>query len=466
MMRAAAEKAVADIIAFLENRISIMLDAIRKFRLDKNKIIDFLLILFLWIVIFDPPIIIGFNIIHIIGACSIIYILFNKKYWLPLLEFEIVIVALFAYIAIVSFLNGISFYDIIRSYVVYWIIDIVPISFVIVDICRIRKYDYDKFEQLIIGAGIVFAVISVSAILSSSLHDLYFNHLDNAGLIKHKSLSARTYGFASNLLYSSPIAVAIIGALCMKRFAVQDKIYYLFLSVAMMVVAYYNARISLFVYVGGCFAVFLAYKKHRKKLFITGVALVVFALIAFFVLFLIVRFSRAPGTHIVWLYNGLANIFGRFFGIDKNSRFYQDSFGYYFDPVRYQLPSAFINIIFGTGETIMMPNKFGVCTDIGFVNDVWYGGIVYVLCAYFALFVYCRTIIKKAPRHTTDKSIGRFWVIMLVLTFVVSNIKGIFIGFNNATSLMWLLLVFVVMRKRKLCENDFSFIRIKRVGSK
>ncbi len=466
MIRATAAKAVADIIAFLKNRIITMLDAIRKFRLDKNKVIDLLLIFFLWIVIFDPPFIIGFNIIHIVGACCVVYILFNKKYWLPLLEFEIVIVALFIYISIVSCFNGISFYDIIRSYVVYWIIDIVPISFVIVDICRIRKYDYEKFEQLIIGAGIIFTVVSVSAILSSSLHDLYFNHLDKAGLIKHQSLSARTYGFASNLLYSSPISVAIIGALCMKRFAVQDKIYYLLLSVAMMVVSYYNARISLFVYVFGCIAVFLAYKKHRKKLFITGVALVIFALAAFFVLFLVVRLSRAPGTHIVWLYNGLANIFGRFFGIDENSRFYQDSFGYYLDPIRYRLPSNFINIIFGTGQTIMMPNKFGICTDIGFVNDLWYGGIIYVLCAYFALFIYCRTIIKKAPRHTNDKSIGRFWVIMLVLTFIVSNIKGIFIGFNNATSLMWLLLVFVVMRKRKLRESDFSFIKIKKVGNR
>ena len=445
----------------LKNKVSETVNAVKNFRFNKDKVIDLLLMLFLWLVIFDPPFIIGFNIIHIVGGCSLLYLLFKRKYWLPLIKFEAVLVGFFAYIAVVSYLNGISLYDIVRSYVVYWIIDIVPVSFVIVDICKIRKYDYDKFEKLLIGAGVIFTLVSVSAIFSTSVHDFFFDYLTKAGLIRHKSFALRTYGFASNLLYSSPIACAIIGALCMRRFALQNKLYYLGLSVLMMLAAYYNARISIFVYVAGCFAIFITYKKQRLKLFILGASFLVLAVGVFFILRAYVLSAQKPDSHIVWLYNGLANIFGRFFGTTKGSKYYYDSFGYYLNSKRYSYPSKIINIIFGTGETILGKNSYGVNSDIGFVNDVWYGGYVYVISAYTGIILFCRKIKQELPRCTDDKLIGSFLTVTLVLSFIVGNIKGIYVSFNNATTLMWILLIFSVLRTKELSDRGFPLLKKK-----
>ncbi len=452
------------VISSVKSKFSATVSAIKNFRIDKNRLIDFALILLMWLVIFDPPFIIGFNIIHIIGGASLLYLLFKRKYWLPLFKFEAVLAAFFVYIAIVSYLNGVSLYDIVRSYVVYWILDIVPVSFVIVDICKIRKYNYDKFEQLLIGAGIVFTIISVSAVLSTTIHDFYFDYLTKAGLIRHESFALRTYGFASNLLYSSPIACAVIGAICMKRFALQNKIYYLFLSAAMMVVSYYNARISLFVYAAGCIAVFIVYKKQRKKLFAIGLTMFVLVLGAFFVLRYYVRSAGKPDSHILWLYNGLANIFGRFFGDNHNTKVYSDATHYYIDAKHYPYPNSILQLIFGTGETILNKNSHGVSSDIGFVNDVWYGGYVYVIAAYTAIIAFCLKIKARLPRCTSDKLIGSFWAATFVLSFVVANIKGIFIAFNNVTTLMWLLLVFAVLRRKKLSDDDFPLFKKKKVG--
>ncbi len=452
------------VMSSAKRKFSEMVSAVKNFRINKDKLIDLLLILFLWLVIFDPPFIIGFNILHIVGGASFVYLVFKRQYWMSFLKFEAVLVGFFLYVAVVSYLNGVSLYDIIRSYVVYWIIDIVPIAFVITDICRTRKYNYEKFEQLLIGAGIVFTVISLSAILSTTLHDFYFDYLTKAGVIRHPSFALRTYGFASNLLYSSSIACAVIGVMCMRRFTLYNKIYCLILSVAMMVVSYYNARISLFVYVAGCVAIFITYKKHRLKLFIIGASFLVAVIIGFACLRSYVLNANAPDKHIVWLYSGLANIFGKFFGETDKTKYHYDAFGYYLDPKRYTYPGNIINLLFGTGETILNDSSYNVHSDIGFVNDVWYGGFVYVIAAYIAFIAFCRKLKEKLPGITDDKLIGSFWSVTFVLAFIICNIKGIFITFNNITTLMWLLLVFAILRNRELSINDFPFFKKKKVS--
>ena len=452
------------VLGVVKRKCSETVSAVKKFRVDKFLLLDLLLIAALWFVIFDPPFMIGFNVLHIFGGASLLFLLFKRRYWMPLIKFELILAALFVYIAVVSLLNGVALFDILSSSVVYWMIDIVPIAFVFVDICKIRKYDYEDFEKLIIGAGVVFTVIGISAILSTALHDAYYNYLADAGVIKNSSLYVRTYGFASNLLYSSPIACAVIGVMCMRRFALRNKFYYLLLSVAMMAVSYYNGRVSLFVYAAGCLAVFITYKKHRLKLFVTGASLLAVVIIAFLVLRSYVFSEKSPDKHLLWLYAGLSNIFGRFFGETEQTKYHYNAFNYYINPVNYPYPGNIVNLLFGTGETILSENSYGVYTDIGFVNDVWYGGFVYVAAVYTAIIAFCRKFKEKLVDSTDDKLVGSFLSALFVFTFLIGNLKGIFITFNNATTVFWLLFVFSVLRNKELSPDDFPLFKKKKVN--
>lgn len=108
---------------------------VKKKKLNLERVaVKVFLTAFLWLIIFDPPIIAQFNIIHLLGLIAIGYFFFKGKIAKSLLQMEFAVILFFAYMVIVRLTHGNS--AIITLYQVYWLVDIIPLSYMIVDICK------------------------------------------------------------------------------------------------------------------------------------------------------------------------------------------------------------------------------------------------------------------------------------------------------------------------------------------
>ncbi|MFP3489316.1 hypothetical protein R0K20_17130, partial [Staphylococcus sp. SIMBA_130] len=91
-----------------------------------------------------------------------------------------------------------------------------------------------------------------------------------------------------------------------------------------------------------------------------------------------------------------------------------------------------MGVLFGEGERILSSNDSGVRSDIGYINDIWLGGIFYS----FLLYVFFLLLIRDIGRYNNENiRIGKFLYFLLLGTFIVSNIKGYIFVMNNLTNL-------------------------------
>ena len=98
----------------------------------------------------------------------------------------------------------------------------------------------------------------------------------------------------------------------------------------------------------------------------------------------------------------------------------------------------------------MENSSSGIYSDIGFVNDIWFGGIIYSLAIYFCFSWIIVSIYKNLRFFGKKYSLGVAGI--LCLGVVVSNLKGIAFSFNDFTTLV--LLVFVFTFNKKAAQNE------------
>ena len=101
-------------------------------------------------------------------------------------------------------------------------------------------------------------------------------------------------------------------------------------------------------------------------------------------------------------------------------------------------------LVFGTGESILWGNKYGVCSDVGFINDLWRGGILY-FTAIIGLFIL--TLWKIMHSGSITRQDGVFLSGFLLLVFLLNNIKGSFFLHTDVTAVAWLLIPALVWNR-------------------
>lgn len=83
------------------------------------------------------------------------------------------------------------------------------------------------------------------------------------------------------------------------------------------------------------------------------------------------------------------------------------------------LPSSFLEFIFGTGNYIF-GKDYGPSSDVGYILQLYYGGLIYLFLVFFILIWMIVTFFKTV-RVTKKENI--FWI-CLFLTICIVNIKG------------------------------------------
>ena len=98
---------------------------------------------------------------------------------------------------------------------------------------------------------------------------------------------------------------------------------------------------------------------------------------------------------------------------------------YYFNPQNYILPNG-LSIMIGVGT--YTGGNLGYATDIGYVNDIYLGGVIYLCMILFFFYYVLRSFYRG--QNVTYKFIYQFGLIVLL----ISNIKGYVFSYNELTS--------------------------------
>ena len=410
-----------------------------------KKMISIPMILFMYLLIYNPPILSQLftsNSAWLVMIPSGVYLLLNWKELKAFVKLrtviwtEVFLGVVFAYLLVLSKLNGNPFSQ--HGFFAYWMAADIPFALVCWVALRKRGLGVSELLDHILWTGLLMAATVIAAFLIPAVKEFFTEKTIAYGsskMIAVKLSAYRNFGLAANLTSTAAYVQAILACVAFWR-GVRGKHLWLIAFPVLAFSANINARVSVYLLAAGMAAVGIALlftKDWKRILAYIGITLG-FAAAAYFGLGL-VRFVN-PMTH-EWLTRGLEQVSTFVAGEETG---YSDG---YFGEIAWMLsPDHFpkgLKLIFGAGTEIIggvVEEKYGTASDIGFMNDLWRGGLVYCVAMYGTyLLTLWRMMRSKAVRRET----GIFWAVLWLFVFGIVNFKGMFLIHSDLTVVFILL---------------------------
>lgn len=396
--------------------------------------------------LYYPPVSIG-NTIHIIGIISIIYVALKRQRCFTNVELRYVLfyVVLFLYLLVsIVLINNSSLSDCTTP--IMFVVDFLPFSIFLTDYFKKHHLVFDDLVAVLLFVALLQGITAMASFISPEIHMYFINTIvRNGGLELYYSLSAyRMYGLSTGLNFITPCLQGFFAVVALLYALNHSKIYILS-AVILLFSSIINARASMMVMAAGFVLLILMSGLKRKQKFwvLTGSASVVG--IATLVLLPYIRENiNQTFLFIVAGFNQLTD----FLLSGKRDTGY---FAYITSAQHYRLPDDFLNVLFGKGSFVMSQNSFGYQSDVGFINDIWFGGVVYIAIYYTGIFI--RLLLL---RKSKEKNIS-FMALFLIVCFLMLNFKGMVFSLNGFMSLTLILYLFSV--KMGYVGTEFKMVR-------
>ena len=410
-----------------------------------KKMISIPMILFMYLLIYNPPLfapLFRFNSVWRVMVPSIAYVLLH---WKELKEYtnfkavvwtEIALGVILAYLMAMAKINGNSVSAF--GYFVYWMAGIIPFALACWICLRKRGLGIPALLDHLLFSGLLMAATALAALLIPAAKEFFIEKMIAYGIPYMIKLSCyRYFGLAANLSSTAAYVQVVLACIALWR-GIRGKPLWLIAFPVLALSANINVRTSVYLMIAGMGAVFIGtlFAKDRKLILKFFAAAVPALAIAYFGLGLMKLIN--PMTH-EWLTRGIEQVSSFVGGEDVG---YSDG---YFQELAWMLaPEHFprgLKLVFGAGTEIMggiVEDKYGTASDVGFMNDLWRGGILY-LAAMTGLYLLMlwRTARSKAVRRET----GVFLAVLCLFFFGITNIKGHFFIHSDLTALIWILAV-------------------------
>lgn len=402
------------------------------------------IIIFLFMFIYFPPIF-SINLMHILTLFSLIALvliyrktvveIFNNSIKMYMIPVALVLV----YVSIIVLTkNG----D--RNYIYKHILIFMEVSICITYICSYfnrRKYDIDKIFDVLMVVGSIQALISILCILVPPVKQLVVN-IYMAQMIEQNVTDVMAKGFlleltnhringiSTSLLFAMPIVQAVLATIAL-YLGINKNSRYAILSPILLFSSIVNARVGIVVFLCGVIIVIITSKKKVKENFkLIGIISAITVAILILIFIIILNSKNSTMQWIMLFIEDTCNLFK-----GKKTGTFEFLFGSF---IRFP---ELKNIFFGTGRDIFLLDT-GMRSDIGYINDIWFGGIMYIVISYGAFINYY----FKAFNRKYNFNI--FISIMLITTFVVTNIKGSIVGNNEFINLSMLLSTILILKNK------------------
>lgn len=393
----------------------------------------------LFIILFQPPLL-PFNSIHIVGAISIVYIFLNSTNEVGRIRISKTIRSLYFIFSIISvyifvfsiLINKGSMNNL--SFPIYFMIDVIPFSWAIKLYSCKHKLNQSDLFNMFITVGLLQAITAIVSFFVPQVQKIFIDSLLSYGYSSSLDVFSgfRIYGFSPFLTFGTPVIQSVLTALilfCKENKKMLDY----FASFILFFSAIINARISIIILLLGFFSFLLSQKVSiKKKIFQLFLYVMVLGFVITVGSFLLRHYSLSTYE---WILDGLKEIELIFNNDNANKYSY---ITYFTSKNTYKLPGDIIGILFGKGLYVMTgANNYSFNSDVGYINDIWFGGICYIILVYYAFY---KMIIKILKSENVNYSrLGS----LLLLLFPILNIKGIVFTMFSLTNFLMIIYVYI-----------------------
>lgn len=396
--------------------------------------------------IYTPLAIPFFNVIHWLALVAYLY--FSASYKVNLLSFVFSPVVREFYLAhgflIVYSVCLFLFLDADLGplyYLVSTVLEVVPCAIFISVFLLRRGFAAADLYNLIIFVGLVQTGFVLLTMVSPSLRDLLIINTWGADLAEFMDAAKefRVFGLARSYTFAMPLFQGVCIILCVIMGKLKSSWYY-FLVPFFLFSIVVNARTALISLPIVYLVSFLFRARTNLLRELSEIAVIVFVLvIATGLIFGLYQTSSESLTLLWWIGSGIEEVlqYAQTGQAAGNLESLTDSMWFF--------PSD-LGFVFGLGENVFADKYRN--SDIGYVVNVFYGGVVFSLVLYAS---YAFLLVRSAGRSVAEKMV--FASLFLLLFF--ANFKGQVFRPNEMVNGVILLAVFSLIERRSM----FSRVR-------
>lgn len=363
---------------------------------------------------------------------SVLKILLNR-YVILLMSF--VLISSF-WLMTVQILNNIS----IESFADYRFIqnNIINILIIhcafIIDKLKKRGFSKDQALEVLFKLAALQGIYSLLSLMLPSLRDVSIMLYNATGGTNEFVIAARVFGISSDFTYGTPIYHGLLGALAVFMAIKRSKIKYLYYALPIFMVCFLNGRTGIFIFLLTT-SIFILREylsvRHLKRLIGSFVALVL-------VLLTMLAFTAqvSPSTYV----------FIQSFISDTTNLTEGNTTGNYdilLSEIR-KVPEG-MGLLFGTGIRVYEQDAtgpLGFRTDIGYTNDLFLGGLVFIVILYGGIIIYLLSDTKNRD--------SRFLFTIILVVLALANIKGEILH----SSIFMFLVIYLKLLDKNYRENN------------
>jgi len=407
-----------------------------------NKIKHIIRVVFLfvalYIYLYNPIFkILGFGSIKLLLFIAVIYILLRDKIGFIVKKFSKEI--FFTFLLILYNLIRAAFGgkdSLITSYVhIVWFLEgfIIPIFIFFTFKDYFFKYD---FKKIFISIGFIASLITFFLILNPEINANIRDNVivDSLDLFSDK-WTFRGFTIAESSAFGYGITQGLILGFCI--FQLQKNYLYFIPIIFLFISIIFNARIGM-----ASVVIALILFLTSKRISFSSVIFLVFTIFVWFWVFTSSSFSSQNATTLEW---GLS-FFSDTFDFMKGN--VQDSnYNVLFGEMMF-IPDNAIDLIFGTGQNIFLKGE--KTTDVGYVLQIYQGGLFYLtLMILFLIYMF---------RRCLKNSIDKYLPVLFVLTILIVNIKGNALFMSHSFFRLFTFYYVYVIIYKKIYNNPQGFI--------
>ncbi|MCS8587939.1 hypothetical protein [Leuconostoc citreum] len=270
------------------------------------------------------------------------------------------------------------------------------------------RFRYSKYEIMLFFLNVVMiqGLIAILMLFLTNFHNVAL-HLYYAGSTENAFISAkRIYGLSSEYTFTTPIVNGIFGVIAVFFSLKKSKLYLLYLPIILLLVLL-NGRTGLVVFGIGSIIIIFKNAKRLSSLLILSASS---ALGIYLTFYLLKTLSQDTYVWIISFFSDTLNLING------------DATGNY-TQLGMQLPKD--NLLFGYGfriydlNTILSNITIYQRSDIGYANDLFLGGIVYIILLYIPILFY---VYLSTANDNKFKGTGLSF--FLVIALLIADYKG------------------------------------------
>lgn len=395
--------------------------------------------LVVFLVLFQP-VLFPFNILHVLSVISVIYLFcfrkeltkhISKTYlWFALLNIPYLI-----YVAYVAISSNTIMFGLYNAFL--YVVELqVCVMFAFV-LCQKTQ---TQVGSAIVIAGFVQAFIALICIFFPPIQKAVLNLYVENGFPDTTRWFAgkRFFGLSAQLTYTMPVVQCVVAIFC-AAFAFKKKTWVInaIFITAIIFSAIINARTALILLFIG-----IVYLLIVKRRFLAKIPWYVYLIILGVIGGAGVALWFVSSTTFEWVSHGVKDIIALFSGEEIEGSYFSALFSRFIF-----FPDNVTDLFLGNGINIFSGGVLDQRSDVGYIVDLWYSGIVGCLLKYLP----CIFALGKVGRKNHFA-----WFLLAIIAVV--NIKGV--AFEN-NELMAFTSLFILLAS---CEQQNARIGSENLG--